>query len=35
MITHAATVTMRCPARTAAYTANRYATAGTSKPTAW
>ena len=31
----ATTVMTRCPARTAAYTANRYATAGTSKPAAW
>jgi len=35
MITLATTVIVRCPVRTAAYTANRYATAGTSKPAAW
>ncbi|GAB3907768.1 hypothetical protein GCM10029964_106480 [Kibdelosporangium lantanae] len=35
MSTDADTVTTRCPARKAAYTANRYATTGTSKPMAW
>lgn len=33
--TLAATVTMRCPARMAAYTAKRNATAATSNPAAW
>lgn len=34
MTTDAITVTVRCPARTAAYTANRKATTGTSNPAA-